>query len=82
MAETKMTSAEEYRARVREMLTAASRWLERNADQLSQTFSDGCEGWSITFSHEGCDSFPCIEVRADKVDRGMLNALMMNVDAD
>ena len=80
MAQTSNVAGE-YRMRVREMLMAASRWLERNADQLSGTFSDGCTEWSVRFSHSGGE-YPTIEIRADRVDFGMCDALTMKLDAD
>lgn len=80
MAQTSNVTGE-YRMRVRKMLMAASRWLERNADQLSGTFSGGCTEWSVTFSHNSGE-YPTIEVRADKVDIGMCDALTMKLDVD
>ena len=58
-------------------LKALAAWLERNAGSLANTFSDGCQSWSVEFESDfglHGDYVPRIHIQADKVDKDAIFA--------
>ena len=71
-----MPEGKDFRQQTEDGLVACAKWLERNAKELSETFSGGCRRWSVEFAFD-CDGpmrVPEINVAVNKVDKDVIEA--------
>ena len=70
-----MSDHKDFRQQTEDGLVACGKWLERNAENLSKTFADGCRSWSVEFQWDCFDAqCPNINIMVDKIDKDIIEA--------
>lgn len=72
-----MSEKKPFRDRAEAAIDECGNWLKKNASDLADVFSDGCQNWSIEFSWDTMtDScgVPEIDIRAHKIDKDIIHA--------
>lgn len=79
MAVTKDTESK-FRKQTEAGLVACGDYLRDHAAELADVFAGGCIDWSIEFHHHTADewNFPQIDIRVNKLDRGIIAAYYEN----
>lgn len=61
-------------------ITECGKWLQDNAEQLSETICGGCTHWDITFSWDTQTEeplgVPVIKINVEKYGRNIIDALV------
>jgi len=71
-----MSDRKDFRQQTEDGLVACGKWLEKSAEDLSKTFAEGCQSWSVEFTWDCMSSAPCpdIHIMVDKIDRDIIEA--------
>jgi len=73
-----MSEKKPFRDCVEDALHEYSRWIEENSSKLADVFSDGCREFELSFnwiSGDELESLPYINVSAEKIDKGIIDAI-------
>lgn len=72
-----MSEKKPFRDRTEAAIDECGNWLKKNASDLADVFSGGCQNWSIEFSWDtmtDSGGVPEIDIRARKIDRDIIHA--------